>query len=137
MRFVVPQFIEREMKVAWFFTFKQFVFILAGAALCFFLYFTIAAKHFFLFLLLSIVIMGTTFTLAMVQIQGRPLTTLLISFIMYNIGGRRYVWKKKVITPKILEMPKVEESTKREATLPTKQSSELEDLATRLERGIQ
>jgi hypothetical protein len=137
MRFIVPQFIEREMKVAWFFTFKQFIFIVAGAALCFFLYFTIAVKHFFLFLFASVLIMGTAFTLAMVQVQGRPLTALLISFIMYNIGGRRYVWKKKVITPKVLEMPKVVEQPKEKKGFPTKQSSELENLAIRLERGIQ
>ena len=91
MRFTVPQFIEHEPKIVGPLTFKQFIFIAVASGLCFVLYFKVT---FLLFLISSLVIMGVAMAFAFLKIDGRPLATLLINFLKFNISPKMYLWKK-------------------------------------------
>lgn len=95
MQFTVPQFIEHEAKIIGPLTFKQFIFIGAAGAICFVLYFSIAKINFFLFLVLSLFILGLGAALALLKIGGRDLPTILGNFLRFSFGSKIYIWKKK------------------------------------------
>ena len=56
MQFHIPQFIEHELKILGPLTFRQTIFVGIAAAVCFVLYFTIGKLNFFIFLLISIML---------------------------------------------------------------------------------
>lgn len=80
--------------------------------------------------------MGFCFALVFVKTDGRPLISVLGSFVTFQMSGKTYFWKKKAITSQILTMPKLIEK-KEESQLATerKKGSRLENLASRLETG--
>lgn len=135
MRFQVPQFIDYEIRIIGPFTFKQFMFLAIAGGFCFILYFTISFGK---FLLATIVIMGTSMTLAFVKVGGRSLPTLLTNFFYFSLSPRIYLWKKKEMTPKFVNVKKIEKTEKKEVekdTLPLKiaEGSRLKNLSTQIE----
>jgi hypothetical protein len=102
MRFTVPQFIEKETPIVGPLTFKQFIFVAAGGAICFFLYFNLGKINFSLFLLISVFVMAISLALAFLQIGGRPLPTVLVNFLKFATTPKTYLWRKKEIPVKIL-----------------------------------
>lgn len=103
--FSVPQFIEIEDKVVGPFTFKQFVYLAGGGALCF-----LAWRFLPFFLAIFIIAPAAILALALAfyKINGQPFVTILASAIKYFLGSKLYVWKKeeKKIKPKMLELSK-------------------------------
>lgn len=136
MQYQVPQFIEREIKIVGPLTFKQFIIMGSGASLCFFFYIVIASKSFFLFILLSALVMGICFALVFAKAEGRPLISVLGGFFFFQLSGKDYFWKKKAITSQFLDPPKlVEKKEEIKLMAERKKGSRLESLATRLEIG--
>ncbi len=134
MQYLVPQFIERELKVVGPLSFRQFIFVGFGLVICTGLYFWLAPKSFFLFLVACGLVMTACIGLAFGQVEGRSMAGLLGSFIAYNLKSRSYFWKKRAIASEIFTVPKLVE--KSEAVVqPKEQGSSLENLAVRLERG--
>ena len=92
MQFQVPQFIETEDRIIGPLTIKQFLYIAAGGALCFALFFFLEPIYWIFF---AIIIMPISATLAFVQINGRPLPSVALSAIGYYWKPRFYVWQRK------------------------------------------
>ena len=94
-QFTVPKFIEHEAKIVGPLTFKQFVFVGIAGAVCFALYFTLGKTNFFLFVLLSALLMAGGFALAFLKSGGRSLPTVLKNFLGFSMSTKIYLWKKK------------------------------------------
>ena len=130
-QFTVPKFIEHKAKIVGPLTFNQFIFVGVAGAICFVFYFTVP---FFIFILLSIVVMLGGFALAFVKNGGRSLPTVLKNFLFFSFAPKIYLWKKKGgLPPKIIEkapLPKEE----KEAPVPTiAGKSRLKNLSTQIE----
>ena len=104
-QFTVPKFIEHEAKIIGPLTFKQFVFVGIAGAVCFALYFTLGKTNFFLFVLVSGLLMAGGFALAFLKSGGRSLPTVLKNFFSFSMSTKIYLWKKKggSLPPKIVE----------------------------------
>lgn len=92
MQFQVPQFIETEDKIVGPLTLKQFLYIAAGAALCFALFFFLKTA---LWLFFVIIIMPIAISLAFIQINGRSLPTVMFAALGYYWKPRFYIWKRE------------------------------------------
>ncbi|MBL7156094.1 MAG: PrgI family protein [Candidatus Pacebacteria bacterium] len=139
MRFQIPQFIERELKIVGPLTLRQFAFLAAGFLSCIGLYMVLFEISFFLFLILVILIMGTAVALAFFKINGRPLTTALANFIVYLFAPKSYLWQRKSISPQLIKTlkPKRKQEEKKEKTdFKISQKSQLQNLSNKLEIGI-
>ena len=138
MEFQVPQFIQREMKIAGPLTFKQSLFIGGGALGVFVLYLILAQKSFFLFIASSFIIVAAGLALAFIKIQGRSLPTVIANFFLFSISGKTYLWKRKMYTPKIIGIKKPEtKEPEKKADLKVAEKSQLQNLSSKLEIGGQ
>ncbi len=102
MRFQVPQFIERETRIAGPLTFRQFVLMAIAAGFVGLLYLALAKKSFFLMILLSAALVIGAFALAFVKVGGRPMPTVLGNLFGFLAGTKVYLWKKKALPPRII-----------------------------------
>lgn len=102
MLYTVPQFIEKEPKIAGPFTFKQLVFLLAAAGLAVFFYFVLPR---FLFILAAIILGAGALALAFFRVGGIALPVVIKNFFVFLTRPRVYLWKKKQIPPKIIKEP--------------------------------
>lgn len=109
MKFTVPQFIERETPIVGPLTLRQFIFIAIGGGICFFLYFIFAKSNFFLFIVLSVITLGTFFAFAFLQIGGKSLPTVLVNALKFTFGPKKYLWRKREVLTKVLKKEKEEE----------------------------
>jgi len=138
MNFQVPQFIERESKIAGPLTFKQFIYLGVAGLCVFFLYFWLAAKSFLGFVLVSLLLMITFFSFAFVKIQGRPLSTVLMNIFLFLSSAKLYLWKKKEeMTPITVKSEKREiKPVTQPTTLKIAEKSQLKKLSTEIETGL-
>lgn len=139
MKFSVPQFIEHEPKIVGPLTFKQFIFVAVAGAICFFLYFSLAKKNFFLFLLISIVLMGGAVALAFLKIGGRPLITFLGNSLKFFISPKLYTWQRKDFKVEVFkkeEKIKIVEKKTEELPLRITKDGRLKKLRTEVETTI-
>ncbi|HUW72086.1 MAG TPA: PrgI family protein [Candidatus Humimicrobiaceae bacterium] len=134
MQFTVPQFTEYETRLVGFLSFRQFVFIAVAGVVCIVLYFLIGEANLFLFLVLSVIVLGAGASLAFLKINGRGLPTVLANFIRFSFGSRFYIWKREgslITFSKNTEMKK--EVKKKEPPLKTTGVSRLKKIRTTLE----
>ena len=131
MEYTVPQFIEKEPKIVGPFTFKQFVFIAVACFLVIILYFSISS--FFLFIVLSVLLLGSALALALLKVNGIPLPVVIKNFFVFLIKPKIYLWRKKEIIVKISREVKKEEPKEKETTLKVGEKSRLRELSTFLE----
>jgi hypothetical protein len=93
MEFIVPKFIERELKVIGPMTFKQFAFIGFAGAICFVIYYLY--RPFFWPAL--IILGGGGAALAFLKIGGRPLPTIISNFFKFLFRPKLFIWGRKKI----------------------------------------
>jgi len=137
MQFQVPQFIERELKIAGPLTFKQFLLIGGGGLVVILLYLVLSQKSFLLFILFTCLIVVASLSLAFVKIQGRDLPVVLANFFFFLFSRKTYLWKKKAVSPKIITpVRKIEQKPKEKPALKISEKSKLQSLATKLEVGM-
>ncbi len=91
MRFKVPQFIDVEDKIFGPFTFKQFIYLIGGAGICFILYKALPLVIAFLFI---IPVAGLAAALTFYQVNGKPFIFILESSVKYFFQNKLYLWKK-------------------------------------------
>ena len=134
MQFTFPQFIEHEAKIIGPLTFKQFIFIGTAGTICFVLYFSIAKINFFLFLILSIIILGVGAALALLKIGGQGLPTILTNFLRFSLGSKIYIWKEKGTPITIFKKVEIKKEVKKEE-LPLKiaEKSQLKKIRNEIE----
>lgn len=92
MRFDVPQFIEVEDKIIGPLTLKQFLFLLAGGAVLFLLWYVFS--NLFIFILVGLPILIVVLALAFYRVNGRPFINYLLSMIKHFSKPRLYLWRK-------------------------------------------
>lgn len=102
--FQVPQFIDQKPKIIGPLTLPQF-FYLAGAAgiifACFYIF------NFFLWILISIVIVGIAVTLAFGKINGQEMPAVISAGIKYLTQPRVYTWQR-IAEKKAIEIDEFE-----------------------------
>ena len=130
-QYSVPQFIEREAKFAVFLTFKQFIYLFLVGILGYLLFkmfaFGTAVIIFFL-------TGGPILIFAFIRIEDQPLSTLLMNYLGFMKGGKKYTWKKKeAIYPKRIIKKKKLEIKEEEPSLKIAAKSELKKLRTKVE----
>lgn len=91
-QYPVPQFIEKEGRIIFFLTFKQFFELASGGAVCILLYFTLP---FFFFLIGSIFVMLLVIAIAFLKINDTSIVTIFLNLISYLIKTKNYIWRKK------------------------------------------
>lgn len=137
MQFTVPQFIEHEPKLFFGMTFKQLVLIAVAATIIITLWFMIGANNFLLFLVLSAILSLSAFSLAFLNINGRPLPLMLTKILNFSIGTKIYLWKRKNIPPKMVQRvarKTIEENNS--SPLKFAEKSRLKNLSTQIETRI-
>jgi hypothetical protein len=130
MRFTVPQFIEHEIKIIGPLTFKQFTYLGIAGAICFMLYFSVP---FSVFILACIFIGGGAAALAFLKVGGRPLPSIVVSFLKFNLAPKMYLWKKKEGTISMLKKAKPEIKKEDETPLKIAGKSKLKSIQTEIE----
>jgi len=137
MRFTVPQFIEHEARIVGPLTFRQFIFIGTAGAIAFFLYYSLGKTNFFLFVLLTIILMTAGFILAFVKIGGRNLPVILANLFKFSVSPKMYIWKKKEQKVEALKKMEVKkEEAKDELPLKVAGKSHLKRLGVRVETNV-
>ncbi|MFH0791910.1 MAG: PrgI family protein [bacterium] len=139
MMFQVPQFIERETKIAGPLTLKQFLYLGGVGVAIFFLYYFMAEKYFFLFMFITAVLIIGGVSLAFIKVNGRSLSVLIINFLYYMTSSRMFLWHKKDSSP-IMFKREIVVAGKESAPTPMlkiAERSQLRRLATKIETGIE
>ncbi len=90
MQFQVPQFIEIEDKIVGPLTLKQFGYLCASLGISFLLYSTLST---WLWLSLSMVVVGTTMSFALLKINGQKFSHVVLAAISYVWQPHIYVWQ--------------------------------------------
>lgn len=90
MQFQVPQFIETEDKIVGPLSLRQFIFIGSGIGICGLLYFILEP---WLWLILTVIIMGSAVAIAFLKIQGRPFARVVLSAFNFYWNPQTYVWQ--------------------------------------------
>ena len=129
-QYPIPQFIEQEGKIAFFISFRQFFYLCGGGVICFILYYT---TPFFIFAILSLLVMGITGALAFLTINGMPVINILLSSVGFLAGTKNFTWKKKESAypfkaVKRVQIRKIDEGPKLQA-----QESRLKKIHTQVE----
>lgn len=133
MPYVVPKFIEMKPKIVGPLTFKQFIFIGIAGAISFLLYFTLAKKSFFLFIVFSFILISGALSLAFLKSGGQPLPTILKNFFIFSARPKLYIFKKKVLPPKLVPKKETPPKKKEEPVLKvTPKPGRLQKLSTRV-----
>ena len=126
MRFIVPQFIERESKLIGPLTFRQFLYVGSAGFICFIIYFSFP---FNVFLLSCFVFGGIALAFAFLEINGAPFATFLWNFFKYSLSPKTYFWGKKGQDPNKISL---EEDTE-ETNLSLEGKSNLKNKRTKVE----
>jgi len=125
MVFKVPQFIEVEDKIFGPLTFKQFVYVVGGAGLCFILWSVLPKLIAVLFILPSA---AFALCLAFFQVNNRPFVIIVEAFIKYQLSGKLYLWRHNA--PKAVNgEQKKQKIPEKILSIPTLSGSKLHDLA--------
>lgn len=102
MQFQVPQFIDIAPKIIGPLTLKQFL-ILVGAAVPVFIFFFFL--NFFLWIVLSAIIVAVGVTLAFFKFNGQPFSKMLFAAFNYFWQPRFYLWRRVEAPIKMPKMP--------------------------------
>ena len=129
-QYPIPQFIEQEGKIAFFISFRQFFYLCGGGVICFILYYTVP---FFIFAILSLLIMGVVGSLAFLTVNGMPIINIVLNSIGFLTHTKIYTWHKKESaypfkTVKRIQIRKIDEGSKLQA-----QTSRLKKIHTQVE----
>jgi hypothetical protein len=123
MQHQVPQFIEIEDKIFGPLTFKQFLYVGAGAAIGFICW---VALPKILAIVIGGPIVGFFMAAAFYKVNGRPFLVFIEGVIKYLLSAKLYVWKK---TEKKIEKKKDIEHVQNQMALPKLSQSKLREIS--------
>ena len=104
MQFRVPQFLDIEDTIFGPFTFKQFVYLVGGGAICFIIYKLVGLLVGIIPILL---VAGFACALAFYKPNNKPLVNMLENGFNYYTQSKLYIWKRRKAKPG--QQKKVEE----------------------------
>ena len=90
MQFQVPQFIDTEDKIVGPLSLRQFGYLVAALGASAILYFSVSG---WLWVILSIPLLGIGGAMAFVKINGRPFSKLLVAGFSFYWKPQTYVWQ--------------------------------------------
>ena len=99
MRFEVPQFIDVEDKIFGPLTFKQFIYLVGGAALAYVSY-KLIPTPFWIPVSLAAVALGLA--LAFYKLNNRPFLVIAQAWLEYQFKNKLYIWKR---SPPVISKP--------------------------------
>ena len=129
MQFKVPQFLDIEDKIFGPFTFKEFVYLVGGAGLCFVLY---KALGFMLGFIPILIVGGLSLALTFYHPNGKPFINMLEAGFKFFTQSKLFIWKRRVnkINKKEEEQIAIKQKEENEGHTEVKLSgSKLRDLA--------
>jgi len=91
MQFKVPQFLDIEDKIFGPFTFKEFVYLVGGAGLCYMLYKLLGLLWGSIPIL---VVGGLSAALTFYHPNGKPFINMIEAGIKYAMQDKLYIWKR-------------------------------------------
>jgi hypothetical protein len=94
MQFKVPQFLEIEDKIFGPFTFKEFVYMVGGAGLCYILYKLLGI---FLGAIPILAVAGLAAALTFYHPNGKPFINMIEAWFKYAIQNKLYIWKRREV----------------------------------------
>lgn len=94
MDFRVPQFIEHDPKILGPLTLSQAIYVGSAIIICYFLKYYIGQND-FLYILVCGLIVGASFALAFIKIEGQGLPAVGKNFSNYAVNSKLYIWKRK------------------------------------------
>jgi hypothetical protein len=91
MRYELPQFIDVEDKLFGPLTFKQFIYLLGGGAICYICYtlFPLSVAVFFI-----VPVGALSAALAFYRLNTRPFIEVLQNFVSYTFKPKSFLWKR-------------------------------------------
>lgn len=92
MQFKVPQFLEIEDKIFGPFTFKEFVYLVGGAGLCYTLYKLLGL---FLGFIPILAVAALSLALTFYRPNGKPFLNMIEAGMKFAFQSRLYVWKER------------------------------------------
>ncbi len=92
MQFKVPQFLDIEDKIFGPFTFRQFVYLVGGAGLCYLLYKILGL---WLGILPMLFLSALSLALAFYRPNGKPFIEMLEASLKYFAGSKLYIWQER------------------------------------------
>lgn len=101
MQFQVPQFADVEDKIVGPLTLKQFLYIGAATGFSLLLFFII---KFWLWVILSVFLIGGSVALALVKVNGQPLVRVAFSALGFYWHPHTYVWQSETQKAKAGEL---------------------------------
>lgn len=107
MQFKVPQFLDIEDKIFGPFTFKEFVYLVGGAGLCFIIYKLLGI---FLGGIPILIVAAFSIALARYRPNNKPFINMIESAFIYLTQSKLYIWERRKI--KIDKEKKAEEEKK-------------------------
>ncbi len=97
MQFKVPQFLEIEDKIFGPFTFREFIYLIGGAGLCFVLYKWLGLT---LGLIPMVMIAALSGSLTFYKPNGKPFVEMLESGLKFLMQDKLYIWKRRTYEKK-------------------------------------
>lgn len=91
MRYELPQFIDVEDKLFGPLTFKQFIYLLGGGAICYICY-TMLPLSVAIFFMVPVGVLSAA--LAFYKLNTRPFIEVLQNFVLYITKPKSYLWKR-------------------------------------------
>lgn len=91
MQFKVPQFLEIEDKIFGPFTFKEFVYLVGGAGLCYILFKLLGI---WLGAIPILIVGGFSAALTFYHPNGKPFLNMVEAGIKFAMQSKLYIWKK-------------------------------------------
>lgn len=121
MQFQIPQFIETEDKIIGPLTLKQFAYLAIAGFICFMLFFILKT---FIWVMLSVLLMGAAVALAFVHYNGQTMPVVLFSIFKYVWRPKFFLWvnEQKIVEPDISKI-KVPRLKNEKRILPTVQKT--------------
>src|SRR3989338_4165467 len=92
MQFKVPQFLDIEDKIFGPFTFKEFVYLVGGAGLCFIIYKLLGLVWGAIPIL---AVAGLSIALARYRPNNKPFINMIEAGFNYLTQSKLYIWKKR------------------------------------------
>ncbi len=133
MEYPLPQFLQIKPKVAGPFRLRELLYIVGGATISVFFYFT---RPLFTFIIIAIPIMGIAFILAFGKRKGFPIPTILARSLFFVFKPKRYIWHKTEQVAASLPQAKKQEEKEEEkspSNLKISEKSKLKEVAKLIE----
>ncbi|PJC49698.1 hypothetical protein CO033_00165 [Candidatus Nomurabacteria bacterium CG_4_9_14_0_2_um_filter_32_10] len=100
MQFKVPQFLEIEDKIFGPFTFKEFVYLVGGAGICYILFKLLGI---WLGAIPILIVAGLSAALTFYHPNGKPFINMIEAGAKYAMQDKLYIWKRHIIKVKSKE----------------------------------